>query len=262
MKLTGTVLPVIISLSALSFNQYSNWKNESAVEFFRKIQSKALKECPIQDDDWRTKARKMVSTQIKSRGIKDERVLKAMEETPRHLFVPEKHRHRAWEDNPLPIDKNQTISQPYIVALMTESLHLSGREKVLEIGTGSGYQAAILSQLSKEVFSMEIFPSLAETASGLLDRLGYSNVRVRCGDGYSGWPEKAPFDAIIVTAAPEEIPSKLLEQLRPGGIMVLPSGSLAQELKVISKSADGKTSERFVSWVRFVPMLHPKDTAR
>lgn len=213
----------------------------------------------LQDDAWKLKAKKMVDEQIRSRGVADSRVLRVMEETPRHLFVPEDYMQYAWEDQPLPIGEGQTISQPYIVGFMTELLELKDGEKVLEIGTGSGYQAAILSRLVKEVYTIELVKPLADSSKALLQRMGYDNVTVKWGDGYQGWAEHAPFDAIIVTAAPDETPPKLIEQLKPGGTMVLPVGSYSQQLKVISKMPDGKIKERFEAWVRFVPMVRPAD---
>ncbi|MCF8232518.1 MAG: protein-L-isoaspartate(D-aspartate) O-methyltransferase [Bacteroidales bacterium] len=201
----------------------------------------------------------MVRKQIESRGIKDERVLKVMENTPRHKFVPGRYSKSAYDDSPLPIGKGQTISQPYIVALMTTSLDIQGSEKVLEIGTGSGYQAAILAQLVKEVYTIEVIEELANMAEGRLKKMGYENVHVKWGDGYKGWPDEAPFDRIIVTAAPERIPQALIEQLKPGGKMVLPVGDTFQLLKVVSKTADGKIKKNTITGVRFVPMIHPDE---
>jgi protein-L-isoaspartate(D-aspartate) O-methyltransferase len=196
----------------------------------------------------------MVETQIVARGVRDPRVLAAMRSVPRHLFVDPAQRSQAYEDHPLPIPGNQTISQPYIVALMTELLELQPHERVLEIGTGSGYQSAVLSQLAKEVYTIEIVPELAQSAAGRLKELRIENVTVREGDGYRGWPEKAPFDGIIVTAAPERIPQPLIDQLAAGGVMVIPVGGFFQELKVFRKSADGRVTERDIIPVRFVPM--------
>lgn len=196
----------------------------------------------------------MVDTQIVARGVRDPRVLAAMRKVPRHLFVEPAQRAEAYEDHPLPIPGNQTISQPYIVALMTELLQLKPSSRVLEIGTGSGYQSAVLGELAKEVYTIEIVPELARLAANRLKELGYGNVRAREGDGYRGWPEEAPFDAIIVTAAPERIPQPLVDQLAPGGVMVIPVGGFFQELKVFRKSADGRVSERDILPVRFVPM--------
>jgi protein-L-isoaspartate(D-aspartate) O-methyltransferase len=196
----------------------------------------------------------MVETQIVARGVRDPRVLAAMRKVPRHLFVDSAQRAEAYEDHPLPIPGNQTISQPYIVALMTELLELKPTARVLEIGTGSGYQSAVLGELAKEVYTIEIVPELAQLAARRLKELGYANVRAREGDGYRGWPEEAPFDAIIVTAAPERIPQPLVDQLAPGGVMVIPVGGFFQELKVFRKSADGRVTERDILPVRFVPM--------
>jgi len=196
----------------------------------------------------------MVETQIVARGVRNPRVLEAMRNVPRHLFVDPSQRDQAYEDHPLPIAGNQTISQPYIVALMTELLELAPGEKVLEIGTGSGYQSAVLSKLARQVFTIEIVPELARSASEKLAELGYKNVTVKEGDGYRGWPEHAPFDAIIVTAAPERIPQPLLDQLAPAGRMVIPVGGFFQELKVFHKEKDGRITEKDILPVRFVPM--------
>ena len=213
----------------------------------------AAKVTPSADSEAVRRAR-MVETQIVSRGVRDPRVLAAMREVPRHLFVDADQRARAYDDTPLPIAGNQTISQPYIVALMTELLDLQPTERVLEIGTGSGYQSAVLSRVCAEVYSIEIVPELARAAAGRLASLGYRNVTVREGDGYRGWPEHAPFDGIIVTAAPERIPQPLLEQLAPGGRMVIPVGGFFQELKVFRKDAAGQVTEQAILPVRFVPM--------
>jgi protein-L-isoaspartate(D-aspartate) O-methyltransferase len=208
---------------------------------------------PSADAESASRAR-MVETQIVARGVRDTRVLAAMRKVPRHLFVDPSQRSQAYEDHPLPIPGNQTISQPYIVALMTELLELQPNERVLEIGTGSGYQSAVLGELAGEVYTIEIVPELAHSAAARLKDLHYDNVVVREGDGYGGWPEHAPFDAIIVTAAPERIPQPLIEQLAPGGVMVIPVGGFFQELKVFRKSADGRVTEKDILPVRFVPM--------
>lgn len=208
---------------------------------------------PPAGDDAERRAR-MVETQIVARGVRDPRVLAAMRKVPRHLFVEPAQRAQAYEDHPLPIPGNQTISQPYIVAIMTELLDLQPGERVLEIGTGSGYQSAVLAQLAQDVYTIEIVPELARSAAARLKELRYDNVTVREGDGYRGWPERAPFDGIIVTAAPERIPQPLLDQLAPGGVMVIPVGGFFQELKVFRKSADGRVTEKDVLPVRFVPM--------
>jgi protein-L-isoaspartate(D-aspartate) O-methyltransferase len=183
-----------------------------------------------------------------------------MRATPRHLFVPEPMRPQAYEDSPLPIGYGQTISQPYIVAVMTELLETDRTQKVLEIGTGSGYQAAVLSPLVKHVYSVEIVPELARRSAELLKNLGLTNVTVRQGDGYLGWPEEAPFERILLTAAPGEIPKTLINQLKAGGKLVAPIGGtiLNQQLVVVEKSADGKIRQRSIFPVRFVPMLRGK----
>jgi protein-L-isoaspartate(D-aspartate) O-methyltransferase len=214
--------------------------------------------CSVRGDSDLEKLREiMVKRQIESRGVKDERVLKAMRDVERHKFVPNQHITAAYEDHPLPIGYGQTISQPYIVALMTELCELDGTEKVLEIGTGSGYQAAILSLLSKEVYSIEIVEPRGKMAAKRLKEMGYHNVQVRVGDGYRGWPEQSPFDVIILTAAPPKIPEKLFEQLKEGGIMVAPVGDFHQELITIEK-VNGRMVKRVVTYVRFVPMIHEK----
>ena len=203
--------------------------------------------------DFKAMREKMVETQIKARGVKDPRVLSALLKVERHRFVPEKYLDSAYSDQPLPIGEGQTISQPYIVALMTELLGLKGNEKVLEIGTGSGYQAAVLAELAKEVYTIEIIEPLASTAKERLAELGYQNVKVKAGDGYLGWPEAAPFDAIIVTAAPDHIPKPLIDQLKEGGRMVVPVGTYTQDLKKIVKRS-GKVETIDVIPVLFVPM--------
>jgi protein-L-isoaspartate(D-aspartate) O-methyltransferase len=215
--------------------------------------SRAGSVTPKADPEAALRAR-MVESQIVSRGVRDPRVLAAMREVPRHLFVETAQKAQAYDDTPLPIAGNQTISQPYIVALMTELLDLQPEERVLEIGTGSGYQSSVLSRLCREVYSIEIVPELAHTAAQRLSELGYRNVTVREGDGYRGWPEHAPFDGIIVTAAPERIPEPLLDQLAPGGRMVIPVGGFFQELKVFRKDPSGKITEQSILPVRFVPM--------
>jgi protein-L-isoaspartate(D-aspartate) O-methyltransferase len=198
----------------------------------------------------------MVSDQLRSRGIKDERVLAAMLRVERHLFVPPVYRNKAYEDYPLPVGEGQTISQPYIVAFMTEALDLKKEDKVLEIGTGSGYQAAILAEICDSVFTIEIYQSLALSASKILDSLGYTNVFVRTGDGYRGWPEHAPYNAIIVTCAPADIPEMLEEQLTESGRMIIPVGSdYIQNLYLLEKKS-GKLQKKSILPVRFVPMIN------
>jgi len=198
----------------------------------------------------------MVTYQLISRGIADQNVLRVMQNTPRHLFVPENLRQEAYRDGPLPIGEGQTISQPFIVAIMTELLKLKGHEKVLEIGTGSGYQAAVLAQLVDTCYTIELVEPLAKQASTLLKQLGYTNIIAKCGDGYKGWPKHAPFDRIIITAAPVEIPETLVGQLKPDGIMVLPVGKFYQELIVVTKTKRGINKESIIP-VRFVPMVKP-----
>lgn len=199
------------------------------------------------------KRRRMVETQIKSRGVKDTLVLKAMMEVERHRYIPEKLRSAAYFDEPLPIGHDQTISQPYIVAYMTEALGLKGGEKVLEIGTGSGYQAAVLAEIAAEVYTIEIVELLGKQAKATLKAEGYDNVHCRVGDGYKGWPEAAPFDAVIVTAAPPRIPQPLIDQLKEGGRMIVPVGTWYQELVLITKKK-GKAEKTRLIPVRFVPM--------
>jgi len=199
--------------------------------------------------------RSMVNLQLEERGVRDPRVLAAMRKVPRHEFVPDEIREYAYDDRPLPIGFEQTISQPYIVGAMSEALQLDGSERVLEIGTGSGYQAAILAELCSEVFTIEIEPELAARASADLERLGYRNIHVRHGDGYLGWPEEAPFDAIMVTAAPPRVPQALVDQLAVGGRMVIPVGSISQDLLLITRTPEG-IERRELMGVRFVPMRH------
>ncbi|MGA2533225.1 MAG: protein-L-isoaspartate(D-aspartate) O-methyltransferase [Candidatus Aminicenantales bacterium] len=198
--------------------------------------------------------REMVNSQIRARGVRDPKVLEAMEKVPRHFFVPEALRAGAYADEPLPIGEGQTISQPYIVAYMTEALGLRGGERVLEIGTGSGYQTAVLAEVAREVFTIEFIESLSIRAREILQALGYGNIRFRAGDGSKGWPEEAPFDAIIVTAAAAEVPRVLEEELGPSGTMVVPVGTGFQELLLIRRMKKGLKRERLLS-VRFVPLV-------
>ena len=210
--------------------------------------------------DFRAVARaEMVTSQIAARGVADRAVLAAMRKVPRHEFVPAQVADMAYADRPLPIGERQTISQPYIVALMSELAALKPGARVLEIGTGSGYQAAVLSELGAKVYTVEIIAPLAERAAATLTRLGYANVHTRIGDGYRGWPEAAPFDAIVVTAAPPAVPAPLKEQLKVGGRLVLPVGTYDQELRVITRTAQG-WDERDVIPVLFVPMTGEAQT--
>jgi protein-L-isoaspartate(D-aspartate) O-methyltransferase len=196
---------------------------------------------------------RMVSEQIEARGVRDLRTLTALRQVPRHLFIPATLQNEAYEDHPLPIGEGQTISQPYIVAFMTEALGLSGGETVLEVGTGSGYQSAVLARIAARVYTVEIVPALAEEAKERLARLGYANVTVRAGDGYRGWPEVAPFDAIVVTAAAPRIPEPLKQQLKDGGRLVIPLGEQDQELMVVTRRGAVYEERRAIP-VRFVPM--------
>lgn len=196
----------------------------------------------------------MVETQLADRGIRDRRVLSAMATVPRHLFVPAATRARAYEDGALPIGYDQTISQPYIVAVSVEALELAGTERVLEVGTGCGYQAAVLAECAAEVFSIEIVPELAARAAATLRALSYRNVQVRAGDGGAGWPEAAPFDAIVVAAAARTVPPALTDQLAPGGRLVLPLHDPTQVLMLVRKDARGRLSRTRLLPVRFVPL--------
>jgi protein-L-isoaspartate(D-aspartate) O-methyltransferase len=196
---------------------------------------------------------RMVRNQLEARDIKDPRVLASMTKVPRHEFVPIELIESAYDDCPLPLKSGQTISQPYIVGYMTQALGLKGTEKVLEIGTGSGYQAAVLAEIVREVYTVEILPELSEQAVATLKKLGYSNVHFRVGDGYAGWAEHAPFDRIIVTAAPEEVPQPLIDQLKIGGRMIIPIGRMEQNLTVLEKENAGVTRRSTIP-VRFVPM--------
>ena len=201
----------------------------------------------------------MVREQIAARGIRDPRVIEALREVPRHAFIPEPERSRAYDDGPVPIGQGQTISQPYIVALMTELLLPQPGDRVLEVGTGSGYQAAVLARLVSHVYTVELEESLASTATALLRELKYENITVRTGDGYAGWPEHAPFDIVIVTAAPEQIPQPLIEQLQPGGRLIVPVGPRfnVQQLQLIEKDAAGAIRTRDIAPVMFVPLRRP-----
>lgn len=217
-----------------------------------------------QSDDWTPPSfserqddrNEMVEEQLNPRDISDENVLKAMREAPRHLLVPEQNRSRAYNDSPLPIGHGQTISQPYIVAFMTQILNLNHGDKVLEIGTGSGYQAAVLSHITPNVYSIEIIEALGNRAKQDLNKLGYTNIEVKNADGYYGWEEYAPFDAIIVTAAAGHVPSPLVQQLKPNGTIVIPVGSpyQTQTLMKVTKSNSGEIRTESLMAVRFVPM--------
>ena len=209
-----------------------------------------------EEADMAPERERMVERDIAARGVSDPRVLEAMRSVPRHRFVDPRQARGAYGDHPLPIGSGQTISQPYIVAHMTELARPGPGDRALEIGTGSGYQAAVLSPLVEHVYTIEIVPELAERAAAVLDELGYDNVTVRQGDGWAGWPEHAPFEVIVVTAAPDEVPPALVEQLAPGGRLVIPVGPVhaVQELRLIEKSESGALRDRRIAPVRFVPM--------
>ncbi|MCX8160059.1 MAG: protein-L-isoaspartate(D-aspartate) O-methyltransferase [Candidatus Saccharicenans sp.] len=207
-----------------------------------------------QDSTFDRERKDMVEYQIRRRGVSDKKVLKAMLRVPRHLFVPEQMKELAYGDEPLPIGEGQTISQPYIVAYMTEALKLHGRERVLEIGTGSGYQTAVLAEIVKEVYTVELIPELSDRARAVLEKLGYQNIHFRVGDGTLGWPEHAPYDAVLVSAAPASVPPTLVEQLKVGGKMVIPVGTDFQELVLVTRTETGWDEQRLIG-VRFVPLI-------
>jgi protein-L-isoaspartate(D-aspartate) O-methyltransferase len=215
-------------------------------------------DCRVEEKDLSGFAQKrehMVINQIEARGIKDKKVLEALRKVERHKFVPKQYQNEAYNDYPLPIGEGQTISQPYIVALMTAVLDLKGTETVLEIGTGSGYQAAVLGEICKHVYTIEIVDALGKRSKRLLSELGYKNITVKVGDGYKGWKEHSPFDAIIVTCAPSHIPGPLKDQLAEGGRMIIPVGeSLSQKLMLLIKR-EGKITQKAIIPVRFVPMM-------
>jgi protein-L-isoaspartate(D-aspartate) O-methyltransferase len=218
------------------------------------VSCRGAEEPPASQADSNAARADMVRTQLRGRDIVSPRVLEAMSRVPRHLFVPEPIRGDAYGDFPLPIGHGQTISQPYIVGFMSQALDIEPHHRVLEIGTGSGYQAAILAELAKEVYTIEIVTPLADSARALLARLGYRNVFVRAGNGYLGWPEHAPYDRIMVTAAPDEVPKALVEQLRIGGRMAIPVGSVIQELRILRRTDKGMDTLQTLP-VRFVPMV-------
>ena len=204
--------------------------------------------------EWNAARQRMIAEQLRARDVRDERVLEAIGRVERHLFIPEGARSGAYEDHPVPIGHGQTISQPYIVGFMTQALDVAPSHRVLEIGTGCGYQTAVLAELARDVYSIEVVPELAERGRATLNGLGYTNVHLRTGDGYDGWPEDAPFDRILGAAAPRDIPPVLVDQLADDGILVLPVGDWHQEIKVIQKRG-GRVQSRDVLPVRFVPMV-------
>jgi protein-L-isoaspartate(D-aspartate) O-methyltransferase len=214
----------------------------------------------LAQDTYAGERARMVQEQLRARGIADQTVLAAMARVPRHRFVPPSLESRAYADHPLPIGFDQTISQPYIVAYMTEAADIASTDRVLEIGTGSGYQAAILAEIAREVYSIEIVAELAARARTVLRELGYTNVHVRTGDGYQGWSQHAPYDAILVTAAPDHVPPALVEQLAVNGRMLIPVGTGEQELRLLTRTAEGVVEQTMLQ-VRFVPLIRP-DTTR
>jgi len=241
--------PMIWSLLCILLVYFPGW----VVEHFHAPTTAQVQRLSNTVDKFESQRSQMVEQQLRRRGIKDRALLKAVSKVPRHRFVPASQANLAYGDYPLPLSHDQTISQPYIVAYMTEVAEISATEKVLEIGTGSGYQAAVLSEIAKEVYTIEIIPDLAERARQILSELGYKNVHVKTGNGYQGWAEHAPYDAIIVTAAPDRIPEALVNQLAPNGKMVIPVGTRNQEIVVLTKTRDGLSEKRTIP-VRFVPM--------
>ncbi len=249
MKVTAfIIIVIIISCIFYSFRPFINREDISVVNGG---------EAGPTEDGYARKRKMMVEQQIVSRGVKNKKVLEAMNSVPRHLFVPEEYRRGSYFDQPLPIGTGQTISQPYIVALMTEMLDVDNNDVVLEIGTGSGYQAAVLSGLVRELYTIEIIEELGIPAAERLKSLGYDNVEVKIADGGLGWPEKAPFDAIIVTAAAPQVPGPLIKQLKPGGRMVIPVDNdfYSQDLLIVEKDATGKIETKNTIPVRFVPLV-------
>jgi protein-L-isoaspartate(D-aspartate) O-methyltransferase len=247
---------LVLVILCIPFFAFAGGKPESAQEEAALEEYRDAEEAAPEDDEkWAEKREEMVAGTIGARGVSAPEVLAAMRNVPRHEFVPRDKRRIAYTDQPLPIGHGQTISQPYIVAYMTEVLDLNPGDKVLEIGTGSGYQAAVLAEITDEVYTIEIIDELAESAAERLRRLGYNEVRVKNADGYYGWDEYAPFDAIIVTAAAGHVPSPLINQLAPGGRIVIPIGGVyqVQQLTLLEKSAEGEMYSRQLMSVRFVP---------
>ncbi|GJQ31948.1 MAG: protein-L-isoaspartate O-methyltransferase [Ignavibacteriaceae bacterium] len=244
------LIPLLIAAGAFLLLHFSDRNNKGTAN------GQILKDSIKMNDEFFGRRDSMVKEQLQARGISNRLVLDAMLSVKRHLFVPERYRPYAYADGPLPIGLDQTISQPYIVAYMTEAVEPAPEMKVLEIGTGSGYQAAVLAEIVKEVYTIEYFDDLARNAAKLLDTLGYDNVKVKAGDGFFGWKEYAPFDAIIVTAAPEDVPQPLIEQLKEGGRMIIPlGGSGTIQSLVILQKVNGKIERREAMKVKFVPFL-------
>jgi len=249
------IIVIIISCIFYSYRPFINRGDISIVNG---------KEAKSSEEDYAQQRKMMVEQQIVARGVKSKKVLDAMNSVPRHLFVPEEYRRGSYFDQPLLIGLGQTISQPYIVALMTEMLDVDSDDTILEIGTGSGYQAAVLSTIVKELYTIEIIEELGFQATERLKRLGYDNVTVKISDGGLGWPEKAPFDAIIVTAAAPKIPDPLIKQLKPGGRMVIPvdNNFFSQDLLIVEKDEDGNIETKKTIPVRFVPLVEGEKVAK
>lgn len=246
----------LLSLDLFSSDQKTVKTAERDPSYFAEAQIDTLKWHRPRFPERREERHRLVEQGLKQRGVTDKKVLEAMRHVPRHLFVPESHQRNAYINHPLPIGLGQTISQPFIVGYMTQMLDLQAGEKVLEIGTGSGYQAAVLSELTPHVYTIEIIEELGKQARKRFKKLGYNTIKTRIGDGYKGWPEYAPFDAIILTAAADRIPQPLLEQLKPGGILVMPEGDPTgpQTLIRVTKNEQGEISRERKLPVRFVPM--------
>src|SRR3989304_2430462 len=246
-----TLISILIVLSCIfySYLPFMNFKGKDSIA--------DGKNTKLTEEDYARERKKMVEQQIIARGVKDKKVLEAMGKVPRHMFVPEGYRRYSYYDQPLPIGLGQTISQPYIVALMTEMLDIDNDDTVLEIGTGSGYQAAVLSTIAKEVYTIEIIEALGLRAEESLKNLGHDNVNVKISDGSLGWPDKGLFDAIIVTAAAEKIPDPLIKQLKPGGRMVIPVNNTfySQDLLIVEKVDAGNIDAKKTIPVRFVPLV-------
>ncbi len=259
-KMKFTILiTIIIALYCILYNYlpFSHFTGSDSIVF-------AKENVEFAEEDYAWKRKNMVERQIIARGVKDKIVLEAMESVPRHLFVPEGYREYSYYDQPLPIGLGQTISQPYIVALMTEMLKVGRDDVVLEIGTGSGYQAAVLSEIVKEVYTIELIEELGLRAEERLESLGYDNVNIKIADGSLGWPDKGPFDAIIVTAAAGKIPDPLIKQLKSGGRMVIPvdSSFFGQDLLIVEKDENGKVSIEKTIPVRFVPLIEGEEVVK
>ncbi|MBO1224728.1 MAG: protein-L-isoaspartate(D-aspartate) O-methyltransferase [Candidatus Scalindua sediminis] len=253
------LITIIIALYCILYNYlpFSQFTGSNSIVFARE-------NIGLTEEDYAWKRKNMVERQIVARGVRDKKVLEAMESVPRHLFIPEEFRQYSYYDQPLPIGLGQTISQPYIVALMTEMLDVDNDDIILEIGTGSGYQAAVLSKIVKEVYTIEIIEDLGLQAEERLKSLGFNNVYVKIADGSLGWPDRAPFDAIIVTAAAEKIPDPLIKQLKSGGKMVIPvdSSFLGQDLLIVEKDESGEISIEKTIPVRFVPLVEGEEVVK